>query len=43
MASKAYDDAFRAMQGSEDLYTEAYKVLPLIKDNLTLWKAEDEK
>lgn len=31
------------MKGSEELCTEAYHVLPLLKDNLALWKSEEAR
>ena len=31
------------MKGSEEFCTEAYHVLPLLKDNLALWKVEEAR
>lgn len=31
------------MKGSEEMCTEAYHVLPLLKDNLALWKIEEAR
>ena len=42
LAEKTYNDACDAIQGDEDVNKEAFQILPLLKDNLSLWKAEEE-
>lgn len=43
MAEKAYNDAYDAIQGSDSVNKEAFQILPLLKDNLSLWREEEEK
>jgi len=43
MAKKAFDDAIARLDHiSEDSYKDATLIMQLIKDNLTLWTAQDE-
>ena len=42
IANDAYVEAYAKIQENDDIDPESYHILPLLKDNLLLWKDETQ-